>query len=277
MLPLTAPDTWKQLESYGNAEEIPALIEELGKSFSTEILNEICWDCIYHQNSLYESTFATLPYLINICEKSSDPDLRMEAFINIGVILSEMDVTGRLLEQTFSESRLDKETVNAIVSSFKKSFGHLNPIGQDLLEIVPSMEEEDKRHFLAALATANERYEIAKVLFTYSDNDEYMCTCQNCESEYFLWNKDNSLIMYTEDPVFNKDQTGYSITPRVSGVVTSLEKITITDHFAWLLYYVNRLDIESLKPIIRYLFGKAVCPECEGDFEVFDGVVGPLG
>lgn len=53
MLPLTALDTWEQLESYGNAEEIPALIEELDKSFSTEILNEICWDCIYHQNSLY--------------------------------------------------------------------------------------------------------------------------------------------------------------------------------------------------------------------------------
>lgn len=265
------------MESYGNAEEIPALIEELDRSFSTEILNEICWDCIYHQNSLHESTFATLPYLIDICEKSSDPDFRIEAFINIGVILSELDVTGRLLDQTFSETRLDKETVNVIVSSFKKSFGHLNPIGQGLLEIVPSMEEEDKRHFLAALATANKRYEIAKVFFTYSDNDEYMCSCPDCESEYYLWNKDNSLIMYTEDPVFNKDQTGYSVTPSTLSVVTSLEKISITDHFAWLLYYVNRLDIESLKLIVGYLFGKVKCPECGDDFAMFDGVMGPLG
>lgn len=277
MLPLTALDTWKQLESYGNAEEIPALIEELGKSFSSDILNEICWDCIYHQNSLYESTFATITYLIDVCEKSSDPDFRMEAFINIGVILSELDVTGRLLERTFSESRLDKETVNTIVSSFKKSFEHLKPIGQGLLEIVPSMEEEDKRHFLAALATANERYEIAKVFFTYSDNDEYMCTCPDCEEEYYLWNKDDSLIMYIEDPVFNKDQVGHSITPRALRVVPSLEKVSITDHFQWLLYYVNRLDIQSLKPIIGYLFGKVKCPECGGDFEVFDGVVEPLG
>jgi hypothetical protein len=200
----------------------------------------------------------------------------MEAFINMGVILSELDVTGRLLEQTFSESRLDKETVNTIVSSFKKSFKRLNPIGQSLLDIVPAMDEGDKRHFLAALATANERYEIAKVFITYSDNDEYMCTCPDCDAEYYLWNKDNSLIMYTEDPVFNKDQAGYSITPKALTIVTSLEKISITDHFGWLLYYVDRLDIQSLKPIVGYLFGKVKCPECDDDFDVWEGVSGLL-
>jgi hypothetical protein len=272
MLPLTSLDTWKQLESYGNAEEIPALIEELDKNFSAETLNEICWDNIYHQNSLYESTFATIPYLIEICEKSSDPNFRMEVFINVGVILAEVDVTGRLLEQTFSKSTIDKKTVNSIIASYKHAFERLNAIGESLLDIVPEMDEGDKRHFLAALATAGERYEVAKVFFTYSDNDEYMCACPDCASEFYLWNKDNSLIMYTEDPVFHKDQTGYSITPKAFSVVTSPERIASTNHFEWLLYYVNRLDIQSLKPIIGYLFGEAICPECGGEFEVFDGV-----
>lgn len=277
MLPLTALDTWKQLQSYGLAEDIPALIEELDKSFSTEVLNEICWENIYHQNSLYESTFATIPYLIGICEKSSDPDFRMEAFINIGAILSELDVSGSLLEQTFSESAVDKETIDVITNSYKKAFKRLKGIGGGLFDTVREMGEEDKRSFLAAFATANEKYEVAKVFFTYSDNDEYMCTCLDCDTEYYVWNKDNSLIMYKEDPVFNKDQSGYSITPRVLSVVPSPEKISITNHFEWLLYYVNRFEIQSLKPIIGYLFGEAICPECGGDFEVFDGVIGPLG
>jgi len=276
MLPLTEPDTWSQLESYGNAEEIPALIEELGKSFSSEILNEICWENIYHQNTLYESTFATIPYLIDICVKSSDPDFRMETFINVGVILSELDVSGRLLEETFSESAVDKRTVDSIIGSYKNAFERLNPIGQSLLDVASAMVEEDKRHFLAAWATANEKYEVGKVFFTYSDNDEYMCTCPECDSEYYVWNKDSSLIMYTEDPVFHKDQSGYSITPRAVSLVPSPEKISITNHFEWLLYYVNRLDIQSLKPIIGYLFGEAICQECGSDFEVFEAVTGPL-
>lgn len=70
---------------------------------------------------------------------------------------------------------------------------------------------------------------------------------------------------------------GYSITPRPLRISHSPEKISITNHFEWLLYYVNRLDIQSLKRIIGYLFGEAICPECGGDFEVFDGVMETLG
>lgn len=278
MLPLTALETWKQLENpYGNAEDIPALIEKLECSFSTEILNTICWEYIYHQNSLYEATFATIPYLVSICEKSGDPNFRNETFINIGVILSEMDIDDSLLLQTFDESIVDKEVLNDIIDSYRNAFKRLHAIGQSLFDVVPGMEEEDKRHFLAALATANERYEVAKVFCTYSDNDEYMCSCPDCDSEFYVWNKDSSLILYTEDPVFKKEQPGYSITPRSLNAVPSIENISITNHFEWLLYYVNRLEIQSLKPIIGYLFGEAICPECGGSFEVFDGVSGPMG
>lgn len=277
MLPLTAPDIWKQLETpYGAPEEIPALIEELKNSFSTETLNEICWEYIYHQNTLDELTFATIPYLIAICEKSSDQDFKMEAFINIGVILSEMGIDGSLLFETFEKSTLDKEIVNDIVDSYNKTFKRLHVIGESLFDKVPEMDEGDKRHFLAALATANERYDVAKVFCTYSDNDEYMCSCPECDGEFYVWNKDNKLILFIEDPVFNKEQPGYSITPRPLRVVSLLEKVSITNHFEWLLFYINRLDIQSLKPIIGYLFGESKCPECEGDLDVFNGVRGPL-
>lgn len=277
MLPLTAPDIWEQLETpYGAPEEIPALIEELENSFSTESLNEICWEYIYHQNTLDELTFATIPYLIAICEKSSDQDFKMEAFINIGVILSEMGIGGSLLFEIFENSTLDKEIVNEIITSYNKAFKRLHVIAQSLFNIVTGIDEGDKRHFLAALATANERYGVAKVFCTYSDNDEYMCSCPKCDGEYYVWNRDNKLILYTADPVFNKEQPGYSITPRPLRVVSSLEKVSVTDHFEWLLYYIDRLNIQSLKPIIGYLFGQAKCPECKGDIDVFDGVSGPL-
>lgn len=272
MLPLTSLDIWNQLETYGNAGEIPALIERLDKNVSTEILNEICWDYIYHQHSLYEATFATIPYLIAICEKSSDQKFRKETFINIGIILSEMDIGDVLLYKTFEDSTIDTETVNLIINSYRHAFAQLNAIGQSLFNIVPEMDEEDKRYFLASLATACERYDIAKIFCNYSDNDEYMCACPDCGSEFYVWNKDNKLILYVNDPVFNKEQSGYSITPTSLSVVPSLENISITNHFEWLLFYIKRLGIESLKPIIGYLFGDTKCPECEGEFNVFDAV-----
>lgn len=278
MLPLTDPDTWKQLENpYGNSADLPALIAELEKSFSTEILNEICWEYIYHQNSLYEATFATIPHLIRICEKSTDPNFKMAAFMNMGVILAELDVTGILVPQTFDDSTLEKETVAAIINSYNEAFKRLRVIGHSLFNLVPEMQEGDKRIFLAAWASACERYEVGKIFVTYTDNDEYMCLCPDCDSEFHLWNEDNKLILYTEDPVFHKDQTGHPITPKPLPEVPSIEKVSPANHFEWLVFYIDQFNVQSLKPIVGYLFGEAVCPECEGGFEVFDGVSGPLG
>jgi hypothetical protein len=277
MLPLTDLDIWKQLENpYGNSVEIPSLIERLENSFSLEILDEICWEYIYHQNSLYEATFATIPYLISICEKSDDPNYNMTTFFNIGVILSELDVTGRLLSQTFAKSAVDKKIVDAIIASYVKAFEKLKTIGHNLFDIVTEMDEDDKRCFLAALATAYERYDVAKVFSTYSGNDEYMCTCPDCGSEFYLWNKGNRLILYLQDPVFNEEQPGFSITPIPFSEFPSIQNITTTNHFEWLCFFIDHLEIQSLKPVIGYLFGETECPECNGNFNVFEAVSDPL-
>jgi hypothetical protein len=277
MLPLTALDIWKQLENpFGNSENIPALIGKLNNSISTEILDEICWEYIYHQNSLYEATFATIPYLVSICEKNASPDYKMATFINLGIILSEMDAKDELLLQIYSESTVDRETVNSIISSYKSSFERLKEIGQVLFDLVPEMDEEDKRHFLVALATCHDRYNLAKVFCTYSSNEEYMCTCPHCVTEFYVWNVDNQLILYTQDPVSNKNQPGYSITPRSVSIAQPFENISMRTHYEWLMFYIDHLDIESLKPVIGYLFGETKCPECKTNFDVFDAVSDPL-
>ncbi|HEX6429001.1 MAG TPA: hypothetical protein VF008_14995 [Niastella sp.] len=277
MLTLAALDTWKLLENpFGNSEDIPALIEKLDNSFSAEILNEICWDYIYHQNSLYEATFATIPYLVSICEKADDPYNKMSTFINIGIILSEMDANDELLLQIFSDSIVDRETVNAIISSYKSALKQLPAIGQSLFNMVPELDEDDKRHFLVALATVHERYDVAKVFCTYSGNDEYMCTCPHCDTEFYIWNKENELVLYTQDPVFKKNQPDFPITPRPLSIAQSFENISIGPNYEWLVFYINHLGIYSLQPVIGYLFGETQCPECKTSFDIFDAVSRPL-
>lgn len=270
MLNLADLATWEKLESpFENAQEIPALIEQLTNSFSIDILNDICWEYIYHQNALYQSTIATVPYLVAICEKAEDHNYRMATFINLGAILCELDTEDLYLSQLFDDSDIDPETVKTIMASYRDAFKKLNGIGASLFDMVPEMDEEDKRYFLAALATAHERYDIARVISTYSGNDEYMCSCPSCDSEFHLWNEQDKLVMYAQDPVFNKDQPGYPITPR------SQDKPG-DERFDWLVTQIDKLEIHSLKPIAGYLFGEARCPQCNTLFDIFPAVSDPL-
>lgn len=270
MLNLADLATWEKLESpFENSQEIPTLIGRLTNSFSIEILNEICWEYIYHQNTLYEATIATVPHLVAICEKAEDRNYRMATFINLGAILCELDADDLYLSQIYDDSKINPETVGTIMASYKAAFGKLNSIGLSLSDMVPEMDEEDKRYFLAALATANERFDIAKVICTYSGNDEYMCSCPSCDSEFHLWNEQNKLVIYAQDPVFNKNQPGYPVTPR------SQDK-PADDRFEWLMIHIDKLEIHSLKPIIGYLFGEAQCPQCNTAFGIFPAISDPL-
>lgn len=61
MINLDRLDIWEKLSGpYDTSEDIPALILDLSKSFSTKTLDKIVWEYIYHQNTIYESTLATL-------------------------------------------------------------------------------------------------------------------------------------------------------------------------------------------------------------------------
>lgn len=277
MLKLTDIDIWTKLKSpFENSGDIPVLIEQLEKTYSDKTLDIICWEYIYHQKSLYESTFATFPYLVNFCETATDASFKLNAFINLGLILSELDTGDILLTQAFANSKLDKEVIKSITESFKESFQKLKEIGKSLFEIVVKKNETEKRYFLNAIAVANENFKVAKLFSTFTENDEYICSCPECDTDFYLWNKDDRLVLYTADPVFDKKQAGFPVVPKSSEDIQPSEIISSDNNFEWLTFYIDKLKIDSLKSIINYLFGEIKCPECTKKFNVFNAILDPL-
>jgi hypothetical protein len=277
MLKLTDIDTWTKLTSpYENSRDMPVLIVQLDKTHSEKTLDEICWEYIYHQQSLYEVSFATFPYLVNICETATDASFKLKAFINLGLILSELDADDILLTQTFDNSKLDIDVIKGIIESFKESFRKLKQIGNSLLGTIVKRDESEKRCFLSAIAVANENFKVGKVFSTFMENDEYICSCPKCDTEFYLWNREDKLILYIEDPVFDKKQVGFPVVPKSSLDIQPSEIISSDNNIEWLTFYVDKLKIDSLKFIVNYLFGKINCPECGVKFNIFNAIADPL-
>ena len=277
MLKLTDIDTWTKLTSpFENSRNIPVLIEQLAKTYSEKTLDEICWKYIYHQQSLYEVTFATFPYLVDFCETATGDSFKLKAFINLGLILSELDADDILLTKTFSNCKLDIDLTKGIIESFKVSFQKLKQIGKSLFETVVKSEENEKRCFLSAIAVANGNFKVGKVFSTFMENDEYMCSCPECDTEFYLWNNEDKLVLYIEDPVFDKIQVGFPVVPKSSVDIQFSEIISSENNFEWLTFYINKLKIDSLKSIINDLFGEINCPECSKKFNIFNAIVDPL-
>ena len=273
MLNLTDLDRWSQLNSpFGNSEDVPTLINQLENTYSEEVLDEICWEYIYHQGSLYQVTFAALPYLIDICEKSANLNFKLKAFSNIGVIIAELDSEDILLTQTFEKSTLDKSIVSDIIETFKQSFQKLENIGLSLFKFILEQDEIEKRYFLITLAALNKKFKVAKVFLTFIYNDEYICVCPKCNNDLYLSNEDDTLVMYIDDPVFNTNQEKFLIQPRSSTQIID-EKNKLANDFEFLTFYINKLKINSLEHIVNYLFSETKCPICETEFQIFEAIL----
>lgn len=272
MLDLNDLETWNKIDNpFHNSKNIPLLIKKLKQTFDKEILAELIFEYMYHQGTLYEATFATFPYLIEICESSNDLNYHLETLLNSTACLAEFNEKDEL-EAIFENSKCSFETITDIIGSFREAFKKLNPIAESLMNKILEKEEYEKRYFLLALAVANEIHQVSRILGTYSENEEYECSCPNCDEPFFLLNEDGKLFLYTEDLVFNKKQNKYLVQPSSLSESDSSSQISADKNYEWLSYYIEKLNIESLKTTINYLFGHSVCPHCKTKFAIFENI-----
>lgn len=272
MLPLTEISEWKKLGSaFNNSEEIPELIQKLSETFDIDLMIEITTEYISHQMSLYEVTFAVFPYLIELIEKAEDHEFKLETFLYTMAIFSEYGGDGEM-DFIFLDSKCDPEKIVEIKNTFNNSFGKLNQIAVLLEFDILKKDEYDKRHFLTALAVSNRIFEVSSVLWRYSENEEYICTCPSCGESLTLWNENDRLVQYKEDPVFVKDQEQFPVEPATLSKAEYSKTIISEKNYQWLSYYIDKLEVESLRVIINYLFGKTTCGYCRTEFVVFENI-----
>ncbi|MCW3465894.1 hypothetical protein [Chitinophaga nivalis] len=277
MLTLDNIAIWEKLDSpFEDAAQVPGLLAQLEQTASGEILDEICWEHIYHQQTVYEVTFAAVPYLIQFCETSQDPDYKLHIYLNLAVILATLDPEDQLLHNIFANSACDPAAVATIIASYQQAFGQLKPIGQSLFEVVMEKEETEKRYFLAALAVAHKNFPIAYLFSTFIENEEYMGSCPHCDTEFFLWNQEEKLVLYKTDPVFDKTQTGFPVIPRSADKLQPTAVISADNDCGWLTFYADKLQADTLQPLIPYLFGEASCPACHQSCDIADAIMASL-
>ncbi|MFD2970227.1 hypothetical protein [Sphingobacterium bambusae] len=271
-LPLHKHSIWEQLDSpFRNAAEVPAVLEELSITFDPDLLVEITTEYITHQMSLYQVTFAAFPHLLATCESAEDRDFRLQALLDITVMFAEYGGDAEM-EAIFLNSQCKLDRVNEIKTAFKEAFKRLKAIVHSAENDILQKDESERKYFLLALAVAYEIYPVAAILWRYHDNEEYECSCPHCDETFTLWNEADKLVIYKEDPVFTKTQQAYAIQPAALLPSCFSKTITADKNYEWLSYYIHMLNITSLQKSIDYLFGKANCPYCETEFDVFENI-----
>ncbi|MGE8380559.1 MAG: hypothetical protein ACN6PN_19475 [Sphingobacterium sp.] len=272
MLSLNDNIQWGKLGSpFGNSEEVPELIEKLIETAEIDLLVEITTEYITHQMSLYEVTFAAFPHLVTICENSHDKAFQLETLLSTAVMLSEYGGDHEI-DSIFANSKIQKDQIDDLKSAFKTAFKKLKPLAHSLEEYVLQKDESERKYFLLTLAVAYECYFVASILWRYHENEEYECCCPNCDETLILWNEDNKLVLYKEDPVFIKEQEKFAVDPSSLSPLDFSETIFSDKNYEWLSYYIHSLDIIPLKTTINYLFGTTHCPYCKMEIGVFENI-----
>lgn len=261
MLKLEKIDIWEKLSSpYGNSEKIPALLSELSKNNDKKIADELLWEYIYHQGSVYENTFTTFPHLLKIACESDNTTFKLDIIISLGIVLVDYDETSGL-ENIFEGSLLTTKTQEIIREAFLKTFQEFKEVIANSFAEANILEEEDKRFLLATYLVTIHKHTEANIFINFSGNDEYVFICPYCKEETFLWNEDNILNAYVKDPVFHKEQK-----------IHNIDIENLSSELAWFEDLVHQINITSLKPLLPYFKGFLACPHCGKVSNVFEGI-----
>ena len=263
MIQLDELHIWEKLSGpYGNSEEIPALLTQLGNTHSKKIADEIIWEYIYHQGSIYECTLATIPHLLKIADESNNPNFKLDLLLSLGIVLIGIDETSNL-QGIFKEENLAESIQKRIQTAFIDSLQLFKDGINHSFQHARSLEEESKRFFLIAFLVISKKHKEAEIFTIFSGNDEYVFVCPHCEEETFLWNEENILNAYSKDPVLSTE----------SPQKLSIEINESNPDLEWLETPVNEIGIHSLKPLIKYFRGDLTCHNCNKQSNVFAGIL----
>ncbi|QKX04066.1 hypothetical protein HN014_03805 [Aquimarina sp. TRL1] len=265
MIRLDELHIWKKLSSpYGNSELIPSLIDKLSKTLDKKIADELIWEHIYHQGSVYENTLATVPHVLKIIEKSDNVEFNLNMIACLGVVLIDLDNIS-YVEQIFEENNLDEKEKNSIQIAFIDAIEKFRILVSHYVPNTRILDEESKRFYLIAFLVSIQRHKEAEIFKTFNMNDEYIFVCPNCEEETFLWNEENVLNAYCRDPSTNKNQEKLRIVLDQSNI-----------NLKWLEKPIDIININSLKPLLQYFKGDINCHSCSKKHNVFEGIMNSI-
>ncbi|TKI55603.1 hypothetical protein E8L90_09190 [Brevibacillus antibioticus] len=272
MLDLASP-VWGKLHGpYGLSDRVPALIEHIQDDYFSEEKEELYWELLYHQNTIYPCTYAAVPYLVEIALKTENPGILLDIFITCGIFEASSENTTQMgVPSEFLRDHtplLDQETIREIYRDYRCAIQSLTEQTESILHLA-RMEEHnaDKHYILAADAAFRGDKDIANMLLTFSEGDEYVTVCPTCDQSIYLWpdEEEEILFAYEDDPVAHGTAKRFSIIAK---------KPDMTNDSGLQKLYQRALEIGDKKLLahLPYLAGELNCCSCETPIHVWTGL-----
>ncbi|MGG4454355.1 hypothetical protein [Brevibacillus porteri] len=258
MLDLASP-VWGKLQGpYGLSDRVPALIKHIQHDYFSEEKEELYWELLYHQNTIYPCTYAAVPYLVEIALKTESADILLDIFITCGMFEASSENT----------PILDQETIREIYREYRRAILSLTEQTESILHLARMGEHDaDKRYILAADAAFRGDKDIANMLLTYSAGDEYVTVCPTCDQSIYIWPDEEEEILsaYEDDPVSHGTAKRFPIIAK---------RPDMTNDSGLQGLYRRALEIEDKELLAQlpYLAGELNCCSCDTPIHVWTGL-----
>ncbi|MBD8497271.1 hypothetical protein [Paenibacillus arenosi] len=269
MLELTSP-VWSELDGpYGSAENVPQLIEQLQMEYVEDVKDELYYEQLFHQNTIYSCTLAAVPYLAEIARQSQSLEIKLDIYVTCGLFefyRSESEGTSNELPtelQPFIDG-IGLGVCTDIYKSYLSAIADLAEYSSDMIRYAAEVgkDNSEKRYIIAAEVAYRGWKGAAGVLTTFNGGDEYVASCLSCGEDIYIWPtaEDDNLLVYRNDPVFYPEQESISIIPAediTNNELAVLEQLSIS------------IDESRLMRHIPYLAGHTSCPSCHASCHIW--------
>lgn len=264
---------WGKMDGpYGSAENVPQLIKQLQKQYEEAVTVELYWEQLFHQNTIYSSTLAAVPYLAEIARRSQSLEVKLDIFVTCGLFeANRCESSGAGYELPVElQPLMDRAGMVAcmdIYNSYMTAIAELAGYSSDMMRFAAEVGKDngEKRYVIAADAAYRGWRGAAEVLITFSEGDEYVASCLSCGEDIYIWPspEDDKLLAYRSDPVFHAEQESISITP--SQAIRDNELVVLQQ-------LCSDIGESRLMRHIPYLAGQVSCPSCGASCQIWPGL-----
>ncbi|MCQ4086378.1 hypothetical protein [Saccharibacillus sp. JS10] len=263
MLALNSPEWSRLISAAGDGDEVVNLLRQLQSDQANEEIRQELLELILHQDTIYTSTLAAMPYLAELAESTEHIDTLVDLYISCGWIeASRQHGSDRLdiasSSEFFAERQplLTAETTARIAKGYKQA---LERIGSLYATFSQRASDSEVVYLLAAQAAFAGEMTVARLLFTHPEGDEYNGNCPSCEVDWYLWQRQSNVtewVIYAQDPVYaDQEQMVCSEVQAASPSQLRVELRTLLDK-------AKKIGAVHLAETVQFLDGLAVCPDC---------------
>lgn len=237
------PD-WSNLKhTYGTADDIPDLLEQMSPDPSAKIWGDL-WERLYHQDTVYSASFAVIPYMLEAALQWP-PTGRLQPICFAGAIVAAKDVVGTRDEYMDGLSGTIQDLLDLTVETLTG----------------PGLTRTDRIYLLSA-ALAFKGYKSWALRMEGLTNRELPGVCPHCQTDLNIVIGEDGFFVTGGGRSKNSTTSRSPIAPAVPAKLRYWG--------GWLQERAMEAGDPELADWVCYMLGSTACPSCGYDMKLAD-------